>query len=148
MLRGTPFLQKSGSPRPSPKNFNICVRLPRVAAQEGSQPGEPFPQKGKTMQKPDHHIFVCASFRGTEAKGKCIKKDSLQLIPYLQEELADRGINAMVSSTGCLNLCEEGPVMVIYPQGTWYRGVDSEEALDEILDALENGKPVEKYLLS
>jgi len=100
------------------------------------------------MQKPDHHIFVCASFRGTEAKGKCIKKDSLQLIPYLQEELADRGINAMVSSTGCLNLCEEGPVMVIYPQGTWYRGVDSEEALDEILDALENGKPVEKYLLS
>ncbi|MFC1834477.1 ferredoxin [Thermodesulfobacteriota bacterium] len=79
------------------------------------------------MQKPDHHIFVCASFRGTEAKGKCIKKDSMQLIPYMQEELADRGLNAMVSSTGCLNLCEEGPVMVIYPQGTWYRDVTSDE---------------------
>jgi len=100
------------------------------------------------MQKPDYHILVCASFRGTEAKGKCIKKESLQLIPHLEEERADRGLNAMVSSTGCLNLCEEGPVMVIYPQAYWYRGVTSDEAVDEILDALEEGKPAEKYLLA
>ncbi|MBI5572285.1 MAG: (2Fe-2S) ferredoxin domain-containing protein [Desulfomonile tiedjei] len=100
------------------------------------------------MRKPDHHILVCASFRGTEAKGKCIKKESLQLIPYLQEALVDRGLNAMVSSTGCLNLCEEGPVMVIYPQGYWYRDVIGEDAVDEILDALEEGKPAEKYLLA
>jgi (2Fe-2S) ferredoxin len=100
------------------------------------------------MQKPDHHIFVCASFRGTEAKGKCIKKESLQLIPYLEEQLVDRGINAMVSSTGCLKLCEEGPVMVIYPQASWYRGITSEDAVDEILDALENGEIARKYLLA
>jgi (2Fe-2S) ferredoxin len=100
------------------------------------------------MQKPDHHILVCASFRGTEAKGKCIKKDSLQLISYMQEELVDRGLNAMVSSTGCLNLCEEGPVMIIYPQAYWYRGIESEEAVDAILDALEAGKPAEQYLLT
>lgn len=100
------------------------------------------------MQKPDHHIFVCASFRGTEAKGKCIKKESLQLIPYLEEELADRGINAMVSSTGCLKLCEEGPVMVIYPQAYWYRGIADTDVVDEILDALEEGKPAEKYILA
>jgi (2Fe-2S) ferredoxin len=105
-------------------------------------------KKETTMRKPDHHIFVCASFRGTEAKGKCIKKESLQLIPYLQESLVDRGLNAMVSSTGCLNLCEEGPVMVIYPQAYWYRGVTGEDAVDEILDALEEGKPAEKYLLA
>jgi len=100
------------------------------------------------MQKPDHHIFVCASFRGTEAKGKCIKKESLQLIPYLEEGLADRGLNAMVSSTGCLKLCEEGPVMVIYPQAHWYRGIGGEEAIDEILDALESGNIADKYLLA
>jgi (2Fe-2S) ferredoxin len=100
------------------------------------------------MQKPDHHILMCASFRGTEAKGKCIKKDSLQLISYLQDEVEGRGLNAMVSSTGCLNLCEQGPVMVIYPQAYWYRGIESEEAVDEILDALEAGKPAEQYLLT
>lgn len=100
------------------------------------------------MQKPDHHIFVCASFRGAEAKGKCIKNNSLQLISYLQDEVSDRGLNAMVSSTGCMNLCDEGPVMVIYPQGTWYRGINDEGAVDEILDALEDGKTAEKYLLA
>jgi (2Fe-2S) ferredoxin len=100
------------------------------------------------MNKPDYHIFVCASFRGTEAKGKCIKKESLRLIPYLEEELADRGLNAMVSSTGCLKLCEEGPVMVIYPQAYWYRDVTSENVLDKILDALEDGRAAESYLLA
>ncbi len=50
----------------------------------------------------------------------------------------------MVSTTGCLNLCEEGPVMIIYPQAYWYRGVTSDEAVDEILDALENGGPAEE----
>ena len=100
------------------------------------------------MNKPDYHIFVCASFRGTEAKGKCIKKESLRLIPYLEEELADRGLNAMVSSTGCLKLCEEGPVMVVYPQGYWYREVNSEEVVDKILDALEEGRAAEPYLLA
>ncbi|MFH0823954.1 MAG: (2Fe-2S) ferredoxin domain-containing protein [Pseudomonadota bacterium] len=100
------------------------------------------------MLKPDYHILVCASFRGTEAKGKCIKKESLQLIPYMEEELADRGMNAVVSSTGCLKLCEEGPIMVVYPQGYWYGGVTGQEAVDEILDALENGGPAEKYLLT
>ncbi len=100
------------------------------------------------MNKPDYHIFVCASFRGTEAKGKCIKKESLRLIPYLEEELADRGLNAMVSSTGCLKLCEDGPVMIVYPQGYWYREVTSEEVVDEILDALEKGHAAESHLLA
>ena len=99
------------------------------------------------MQKPDHHIFVCASFRGTEAKGKCIKKDSMQLIPYLEEEISDRGISAMVSTTGCLKYCEEGPVMIVYPQGYWYKEVKSQEVVDDILDALENGGPAKQHLM-
>ncbi|MGD9506003.1 MAG: ferredoxin [Syntrophobacteraceae bacterium] len=99
------------------------------------------------MAKPEHHILVCCSFRGTEAKGKCIKKNALDYIPYIEEELADRGIDAMVSSTGCLKRCEEGPIMVVYPEGLWYGGVASEEIIDEILDGLESGKPAKDYLL-
>jgi (2Fe-2S) ferredoxin len=82
-----------------------------------------------------------------EAKGKCIKKDSMQLINYLEDEVAERGMNAIVSSTGCLKLCEEGPILVIYPQGYWYRNVSGENVVDEILDALEEGRPAEEYLL-
>jgi (2Fe-2S) ferredoxin len=38
--------------------------------------------------------------------------------------------------------------MVIYPEAYWYRGVNGEEAVSEILDALEDGRPAEKYLLA
>ena len=71
----------------------------------------------------------------------------MQLINYLEETLADRGMNAIVSSTGCLKLCEEGPILVVYPQGYWYRNVSGENVIDDILDALEEGKPAEAYLI-
>ncbi|TSA13526.1 MAG: (2Fe-2S) ferredoxin domain-containing protein [Deltaproteobacteria bacterium] len=97
------------------------------------------------MAKPEHHIFVCSSFRGTEAKGKCIKKGTLNLVSYIEEEITDRGLDAMVSTTGCLKLCDEGPILIIYPQGYWYKSVDSEEIVDEILDALEKGEQCAEY---
>jgi (2Fe-2S) ferredoxin len=99
------------------------------------------------MNKPEYHFFVCNSFRLTgEAQGVCNKKGAPSLLQYLEEEILDRGLDGMVSSTGCLKLCEKGPVMVVYPQGWWYAEVD-EGKVDEILDALEDGNPVEDYLL-
>ncbi len=41
------------------------------------------------MEKPEHHIFVCMSFRGLEPKGKCIRKNAPELLGYLESELAD-----------------------------------------------------------
>ena len=46
----------------------------------------------------------------------------------------------MVSSTGCLKLCEHGPVLVVYPENHWY-GEVNEEKIDEVLDALQAGEP-------
>jgi (2Fe-2S) ferredoxin len=102
------------------------------------------------MKKPEHHIFVCGSFRVSgEPQGICHKKGSMGLLPYLENELADRGLsNVSVSSTGCLKVCDRGPAMVIYPCNWWYGGVDSESAIDEILDALESGAPAAKFLIS
>ncbi len=101
------------------------------------------------MKKPEHHIFVCGSFRVSgEPQGICHKKGSMGLLPYLENELADRGLsNVSVSSTGCLKVCDRGPAMVIYPGNWWYGGVDSESAVDEILDALESGVPASKYFI-
>ena len=53
-----------------------------------------------------------------------------------------------VSATGCLNICEKGPVVVIYPENFWYGEIDGEEKIDEILDALENGEACEAHLIS
>jgi (2Fe-2S) ferredoxin len=47
-----------------------------------------------------------------------------------------------------MKACDYGPVLVIYPQGHWYGNVESEDAVDEILDALEDGKVVEERLIN
>jgi (2Fe-2S) ferredoxin len=101
------------------------------------------------MEKPQHHILLCCSYRvGGEPKGKCVKQNSGELPGYLESELPDRDLgDVLVSTTGCMKLCDHSPIMVIYPEGFWYGGVDSEEAVDEILDALEEGKAAEKYLI-
>lgn len=101
------------------------------------------------MDKPEHHIFVCASFRaGGEPKGACNKKGSLDFLPYIENEILDRGLNAQITSTGCMKACDYGPVMVIYPEGIWYGPVESQDTIDAILDALEDGKIAEEHVIS
>jgi (2Fe-2S) ferredoxin len=101
------------------------------------------------MQKPTHHILVCASFRlKGDSQGMCHKKESAALLPYLETELGDRGMeDVMISSTGCMNRCEKGPLLVVYPEGSWY-GEVNEEKIDEILDALQEGKEATGLLLA
>ena len=100
------------------------------------------------MDKPKHHIFVCASFRvDGEAKGMCNKKGSLSFLPYIETEILDRELDAQITGAGCMKACDHGPVMVVYPEGYWYGGVESEEMVDEILDALEEGRAAEEYLI-
>jgi (2Fe-2S) ferredoxin len=92
------------------------------------------------MQKPEHHFLVCASFRvGGEPLGICANKGSADLLWYLENEIIDRGLDAVVSSTGCLKVCEKGPVLVHYPAGNWYGGM-TKANIDLLLDAVEEGK--------
>jgi (2Fe-2S) ferredoxin len=95
------------------------------------------------MSKPNHHILVCGSYRPTGAQGVCHKKESAQLLQHLAAELQDRGLaDVIVSSTGCMNMCDNGPVMVVYPENVWYKKATLETA-EAILDSLEekNGLP-------
>jgi (2Fe-2S) ferredoxin len=100
------------------------------------------------MDKPETHIFLCASFRvDGDTKGACCKKGSLNLLPYIENEILDRGLDAQITSTGCMKACDHGPVMVIHPQGHWYGKVENEATVDEILDALEDETVAENYLM-
>ena len=99
------------------------------------------------MQKPQYHLFLCSSYRASgEPKGVCYKKGA-DLLQYIQTEVGDRGIDAIISTTSCLNGCENGPVLVVYPQGWWYHELD-EAKIDSILDALEQNAPVEELLMA
>lgn len=100
------------------------------------------------MERPVHHILVCGSYRQGGAQGVCHKKESSRLLAFLEQEASDRGMDGvMISSTGCLKMCDEGPIVVVYPENAWYRKVD-EQAAEAILDAIEANTVAEKHLIS
>lgn len=100
------------------------------------------------MATTERTILLCQSFRaGGDPKGICHKQTD-GFLQYIEEEIIDRGLDCLVTATGCLKQCEKGPVMVVMPENWWFRGVDSEEAIDAILDGVEDGEPAEGYLIA
>ncbi|MGE4298959.1 MAG: ferredoxin [Desulfovibrionaceae bacterium] len=99
------------------------------------------------MAKPEYHILVCQSFRvGGDPKGVCHKQTD-GFLQYMEEEILDRGLDILISTTGCLKQCDNGPVMVVHPNNWWFGKVDSESAIDAILDGIEDGTPAADYLI-
>lgn len=100
------------------------------------------------MAIPERQIILCQSFRvAGDKKGLCHKQTD-GFLQYIEEEALDRGLDCLVSATTCLKQCEKGPIMVIQPENWWFGQVNSEEAIDAILDGLEDGEPAEEYYLS
>lgn len=99
------------------------------------------------MATPAKMIICCQSFRAQgDPKGICHKQTD-GFLQYIEEEIIDRGIDALVVATTCLKQCESGPVMVVQPENWWFKGVASEEAIDAILDGLEDGEQCAEYAL-
>ncbi len=98
------------------------------------------------------HLFVCTNLRPEGAeRPSCAQCDSPSLRNYLKARIKALGLagagRVRINSAGCLDRCEEGPVLVVYPEGVWYTYVD-ESDLDEIVDShLLGGVPVERLRL-
>ena len=102
------------------------------------------------MNKPKYHILVCTSSRvnGTQ-KGFCHTKASVGIVNTFMEEIEDRGLGGevMVSNTGCLSLCEKGPVVVIYPDNIWYGGVTLDDVEEIMNEHIEGGNVLKRLEL-
>jgi len=81
------------------------------------------------------HVFCCTNRRPDgHPRGSCAAKDSEKLRNYMKVRAKELGIEATrINSSGCLDRCELGPSMVIYPEGVWYR-YDTTADIDEILE--------------
>ena len=95
------------------------------------------------------HIFVCTNTRPEgHPRGCCASKGSEKLRDYMKARAKELGLSdSRVNSAGCLDRCELGPCMVIYPEGIWY-GYRTREDVDEILTShLVGGQVVERLRL-
>ncbi len=95
------------------------------------------------------HLFVCTNRRPDGHKrGSCAAGRSERLRDYMKARAKELGIAGIrVNSAGCLDRCELGPCMVIYPEGVWYR-VGSTADVDRVLQAhvVEGGRAEELML--
>jgi (2Fe-2S) ferredoxin len=96
----------------------------------------------------DKHVFFCTNQR-TDGSDCCNNHGAQKARDYVKDKvkalgISDRHNKIRINSAGCLDRCDDGPVLVIYPEGVWYTFVD-ESDLDEIIEEhLQHGRVVER----
>ncbi len=78
----------------------------------------------------------------------CTSSGSANIIKVLEEEIAKNGLTDKVNiiKTGCFGLCALGPIMIVYPEGTFYSKTEASHIPEIVEQHLKNGQPVKKYL--
>jgi len=96
------------------------------------------------------HIFVCTNQRpATDPRGCCDPSGKAELQRVFKVKLAQRGIRGTVraNKSGCLDQCEHGPNVVVYPEAIWYGGVTVADVDDIIESHIIGNKPVERLVI-
>ncbi len=98
------------------------------------------------MNQPKYHVFVCSSSRiNGKQMGYCAKNGAVEIIQKMMMAIQEEDLTneVMLSNTGCLGVCQQGPIMVVYPEGTWYGSLTVED-VDKIVEShFKNGEVVE-----
>jgi (2Fe-2S) ferredoxin len=94
------------------------------------------------LEKISAHVLVCTH-------KTCLRQGGKASAKALKRTLKERDLLAqvMITKVKCLDQCGRGPVMVVYPEGVWYGGVDEECAREIVREHLEKGRVVEKRVL-
>jgi (2Fe-2S) ferredoxin len=94
-----------------------------------------------------HHVFFCCNQR-EGGKACCNDYDAIGVRDYAKSRIKELGLagkgQVRINMAGCLDRCEEGPVLVVYPEEVWYTYVDREDIDEIISEHLQNGRIVER----
>ncbi|MHC4263956.1 MAG: (2Fe-2S) ferredoxin domain-containing protein [Planctomycetota bacterium] len=99
------------------------------------------------MAKFERHLFVCTNERTPDhPRGCCASRGGAEIAKALKAALFERGFKRVVRAqrAGCLDQCEHGVTVVVYPDEVWYGGVTLGD-VDEIVERhMIGGEPVER----
>jgi len=98
-----------------------------------------------------HHVFFCLNQRD-KGQACCADHDAQAAFDHCKSRVKGAGLAGpgavRVNKAGCLDRCAGGPVLVVYPEETWYTYVDRSD-IDEIVDEhLTHGRVVQRLLLA
>lgn len=102
------------------------------------------------MARFEKHIFICENRRdNNDPRGCCANKNSIAVRELFKRRLKELGMNSKIraNSSGCLDACKFGPVIVVYPEQIWYGNVTIDDVEEIIQNHILNNKPVERLLI-
>ncbi len=103
------------------------------------------------MPKFEHHVFICTNKRDEEAdRPSCARQGSEKLKSAFKDAVKEAGLKGKVRANelGCLDQCEHGPVVVVYPDAVWYGFVRVKDVEEIVREHLVHGRPVERLKLA
>jgi (2Fe-2S) ferredoxin len=92
--------------------------------------------KGRTSIAFEKHIFICENSRASgHPRGCCQEKEGSKIKMMFKDEIVKNDLVGKVRANGstCLDFCEQGPTIVIYPEGVWYRIDNPEKDVKDII---------------
>ena len=98
-----------------------------------------------------HHIFVCCNQRSDDHPRSCCDPDGSETLRNaFQAEVSRHKLNPLVraNKAGCLEQCEHGPAVVIYPQGVFYGGVTIDDVERIVEETVVNGRILDDLVIS
>ena len=100
-------------------------------------------------QRYGKHIFICTNERVNSERPSCGEAHGMELVKAFKQQIKERGLSVDMSAqkTGCMDLCEQGPMVVVYPEGIFYGKVSAGDVQEIVEQHLVNNKPVERLRL-
>jgi len=98
----------------------------------------------------EHHVFVCENRRPPDdPRGCCAAKGGAEVRTALKVAAKEAGLGkrVRVNTAGCLDQCEHGVTVVVYPEAVWYGHVTLADVDEIVREHLIGGRPVERLRL-
>lgn len=102
------------------------------------------------MKRFEKHIFICENKRPDgHPRGCCLDKGSGEVRALFKKRLKELGLKSEVraNAAGCLDACEYGITVLVYPEQIWYGGVTVEDVEEIIQSHIISNKPVERLFI-
>lgn len=97
----------------------------------------------------EKHVFICTNQRAEGARKSCGEAYGMELVKAFKKALKENNMGDSIRAqrSGCLDACEYGPSMVVYPEGVFYGGVQLSDVNEIVQEHLLNNRPVERLVI-